>query len=65
MTAADLAAYSPQWQEPVHVSYRGYDVYSNPATSRGGIELVMQLNLVEGLRPGRARCEQPRRRCTC
>ena len=48
MTAADLAAYSPQWQEPVHVTYRGHDVYSNPATSRGGIELAMQLNLVEG-----------------
>src|SRR5262245_37876316 len=48
MTAADLAAYRPQWQEPVHVTYRGYDVYSNPSTSRGGIELAMQLNLVEG-----------------
>jgi gamma-glutamyltranspeptidase/glutathione hydrolase len=48
MTAADLAAYRPEWQEPVHTTYRGYDVYSNPATSRGGIELVMQLNLVEG-----------------
>jgi gamma-glutamyltranspeptidase/glutathione hydrolase len=48
MTAADLAAYRPEWQEPVHVTYRGYDVYSNPATSRGGIELAMQLNLVEG-----------------
>jgi gamma-glutamyltranspeptidase/glutathione hydrolase len=48
LTAADLAAYRPQWQEPVHVTYRGYDVYSNPATSRGGIELAMQLNLAEG-----------------
>jgi gamma-glutamyltranspeptidase/glutathione hydrolase len=48
LTAEDLAAYKPQWQEPVHTTYRGYDVYSNPATSRGGIELVMQLNLVEG-----------------
>src|SRR6185295_5207287 len=48
LTAADLAAYRPEWQEPVHVTYRGYDVYSNPATSRGGIELAMQLNLVEG-----------------
>ena len=48
MTAADLAAYRPEWQEPVHTTYRGYDVYSNPATSRGGIELIMQLNLVEG-----------------
>jgi gamma-glutamyltranspeptidase/glutathione hydrolase len=48
MTAADLAAYKPEWQEPVHTTYRGYDVYSNGATSRGGIELVMQLNLLEG-----------------
>ena len=48
MRAADLAAYRPEWQDPVHVTYRGYDVYSNPATSRGGIELAMQLNLVEG-----------------
>jgi len=48
MTAADLAAFKAEWQEPVHTTYRGYDVYSNPATSRGGIELVMQLNLVEG-----------------
>jgi gamma-glutamyltranspeptidase / glutathione hydrolase len=48
MTAADLAAYRPAWQDPVHVTYRGYDVYSNPSTSRGGIELAMQLNLVEG-----------------
>ena len=48
LTAADMAAYRPEWQEPVHITYRGYDVYSNPATSRGGIELAMQLNLVEG-----------------
>ena len=48
LTADDLAGYRPAWQDPVHVTYRGYDVYSNPATSRGGIELAMQLNLVEG-----------------
>ena len=48
LSAADMAAYRPEWQEPVHITYRGYDVYSNPATSRGGIELAMQLNLVEG-----------------
>ncbi len=48
LTAADLAAYRPTWQEPVHTTYRGYDVYSNPPTSRGGLELTMQLNLVEG-----------------
>src|SRR5581483_8349275 len=48
LTAADLAAFRPEWQEPVHTTYRGYDVFSNPATSRGGIELTMQLNLLEG-----------------
>jgi gamma-glutamyltranspeptidase / glutathione hydrolase len=48
LTAADMAAYRPMWQEPVHVTYRGYDVYTNGGTSRGGIELAMQLNLLEG-----------------
>jgi gamma-glutamyltranspeptidase/glutathione hydrolase len=47
MTAADLAAYHPSWAEPLHTTYHGYDVYSNPATSRGGFELEMALNLVE------------------
>ena len=47
MTAADLAAYRPIWAEPLHTTYRGYDIYSNPATSRGGFELEMALNLIE------------------
>src|SRR5689334_5653396 len=47
LTAADLAAYEPQWTEPVRTSYRGYEVYSNPSTSRGGLEVLMQANLVE------------------
>jgi gamma-glutamyltranspeptidase / glutathione hydrolase len=48
LSAADLAAYEPQWTEPLHTTYRGYEVYSNPATSRGGFEVLMQANLVEG-----------------
>jgi len=59
MTAADLAAYRPEWQQPVHVTYRGFDVYSNPATSRGGIELAMQLNLVEGFDLARLGANSP------
>jgi gamma-glutamyltranspeptidase / glutathione hydrolase len=47
MTAADLAAYKPEWAEALHTSYHGYDIYSNPASSRGGFELEMALNLVE------------------
>ena len=48
MRASDLAAYEPQWNEPLHTTYRGFDVYSNPSTSRGGFEVLMQANLVEG-----------------
>jgi len=44
----DLARYRPIWAEPLHTSYRGYDVYSSPSTSRGGFEVVMGLNLLEG-----------------
>ena len=47
LTMDDLAGYAPVWTAPVHTTYRGYDIYSNPATSRGGIEMVMQLNLLE------------------
>ncbi|WP_263409061.1 gamma-glutamyltransferase [Terriglobus tenax] len=47
ITKADMAAVKPEWAEPVHINYRGYDVYSNPASSRGGFELAMALNLVE------------------
>jgi gamma-glutamyltranspeptidase/glutathione hydrolase len=47
LTAADLAAYEPQWTTPLQTNYRGYDVYSNPSTSRGGFEVLMGANLVE------------------
>ncbi|MBI4471061.1 MAG: gamma-glutamyltransferase [Acidobacteria bacterium] len=48
LTAADMTAYQPQWTEPLNTTYRGYDVYSNPSTSRGGFEVLMQANLAEG-----------------
>ena len=47
-TAEDLAKYQPTWTSPVRTNYRGFDVYSSPPTSRGGLEVVMQLNLIEG-----------------
>jgi gamma-glutamyltranspeptidase / glutathione hydrolase len=49
LTAADLAAYKPAWQEPLHTRYRGHDVYSNPSTSRGGFEVLMGANLIEAV----------------
>ena len=47
-TREDFATYEPIWAEPVHVTYRGYEIYSSPSTSRGGFEVTMQLNLIEG-----------------
>ncbi len=49
LSAADLAAFSVQWTEPLHTVYRGHDVYSNPATSRGGFEVLMGANLIEAV----------------
>ncbi|MFA5910748.1 MAG: gamma-glutamyltransferase [Vicinamibacterales bacterium] len=49
LTAADLAAYTPTWTEPLHTTYRGHDLYSNPATSRGGFEVLMGANLIEAV----------------
>ncbi len=47
-TAVDFARYEPIWTEPIHTTYRGFDIYTSPSTSRGGLEVVMQLNLIEG-----------------
>jgi len=44
----DLRAYRPMWAEPVTTNYRGLDVYCSPLTSRTGLEVCEQLNIVEG-----------------
>jgi gamma-glutamyltranspeptidase/glutathione hydrolase len=48
ITAADLAAYKVVERAPVHGSYRGYDVYSAPPPSAGGVVLIETLNILEG-----------------
>ena len=48
ITAADLAAYKVVERVPVHGTYRGYDIYSAPPTSSGGIVLLETLNILEG-----------------
>jgi gamma-glutamyltranspeptidase/glutathione hydrolase len=34
-------------REPVHGSYRGFEIYSMPAPSSGGVHLIQMLNLLE------------------
>jgi gamma-glutamyltranspeptidase/glutathione hydrolase len=47
ITKADLAAYKAHEREPIHGTYRGYDVYGPPPPSSGGIGLVEMLNILE------------------
>ena len=47
MTAQDLASYEVKEREVVHGTYRGYDVYSAPPPSSGGVGLVEILNILE------------------
>ena len=46
-TLADLAEYEAQWQEPIHISYRGYEVYTTPPNS-SGFQVLQTLKLMEG-----------------
>jgi gamma-glutamyltranspeptidase/glutathione hydrolase len=43
----DFAHYSAEVETPVHINYRGYEIYKNPSASQGPTELVA-LNLLEG-----------------
>jgi gamma-glutamyltranspeptidase / glutathione hydrolase len=47
ITAQDLANYEAKEREPIHGTYRAYDVYSAPPPSSGGIALVEILNILE------------------
>jgi gamma-glutamyltranspeptidase/glutathione hydrolase len=43
----DLRSHVSDWVEPLHVRYRGHDVYQCPPNSQG-ITLLMMLNLLSG-----------------
>jgi len=47
ISKADLAEYQPVIREPIRGTYRGYEIYSMPPPSSGGIHLVQLLNILE------------------
>jgi gamma-glutamyltranspeptidase/glutathione hydrolase len=54
ITKEDLAKYQAKERTPVHGTYRGYDVYSAPPPSSGGIALVEMLNILENFDLGKS-----------
>ena len=50
MTADDLASYSAEWVEPIHVTYRDWSIYELPPNGDGMAALEM-LNIMEQQKP--------------
>ncbi len=48
ITEKDLADYEVKERVAIHGTYRGYDVYSAPPPSSGGVALMEILNILEG-----------------
>lgn len=48
ITLEDLANYQPLIREPVKGEYLGYEVYSMPPPSSGGVHLIQMLNILKG-----------------
>ena len=44
----DMKNYQPAIRKPAQGRYRGYDIYSMPPPSSGGVHLVQLLNILEG-----------------
>jgi gamma-glutamyltranspeptidase/glutathione hydrolase len=43
----DLSSFQAEEAQPIHINYRGYDIYQSPPNS-GGIVMLMALKIVEG-----------------
>ncbi len=49
ITADDLAAYRPKWDDPITASYRGFEVRLPPPNS-SGFQIAQTLNILDGFK---------------
>jgi len=50
MTLDDMKSYEAIEREPLHGTYRGFDVVSVPPPSSGGVHIIELLNILEGFK---------------
>lgn len=51
LSADDLAAYEPEWVDPISINYKGYDVWEMPPNGHG-ITVLMALRILAGMELG-------------
>ncbi|MCW1927201.1 gamma-glutamyltransferase family protein [Bhargavaea beijingensis] len=52
LSTEDLAAYHPEWVEPVSANYRGYDVWEIPPNGQGMVALMgLNIHSADGIIP--------------
>ncbi len=59
LTLEDLQNYRAVVRAPVHGTYRGYEIFSMPPPSSGGIHLIQMLNILEGYPLGALGAQSP------
>ena len=47
LTKKDLASYSVKWRTPLSGSYKGFEIFSMPPPSSGGVHVIQFLNMLE------------------
>jgi len=58
LTLEDFANHASSWVEPIHVDYRGYEVYQCPPNGQG-VAVLLMLNLLEGFELSAMRWDSP------
>ncbi|AFZ54707.1 gamma-glutamyltransferase [Cyanobacterium aponinum] len=48
ITLEDLMSYEPKIRQPIQGEYLGYQIYSMPPPSSGGVHLIQMLNILKG-----------------